>query len=93
MVVGFTTFAEDDAWLAVAHVEEVTVAENMSPDASVRPDMVQAPELLAVVAQLAAVGLVLLRVIEAFGVLVPEIDVAVDNNLPFTSVLIIGGVL
>ena len=93
-VVGLTTLAEAEGWLADAHAaDEVTVAAYTSPEASVNPETVQLPVLFAVVVQLEVVGLVLFRVILAFAIELPEIEVAVESNRPLISVLITGGTL
>ena len=61
------------------------------PAASVNPLTVHAPLLFAVVVQLAVVGLVRFNVMLALAVAVPLIDVAVESNFPFASVVITGG--
>ena len=72
VTVGPTTDTEPDAALADEQAAvAVTVAVYTSPAARVRPLNVQAPVLLAVVVQLAAVGLVLFTVILALAGAVP----------------------
>ena len=91
-MVGATTDAVEEGWLGVEHpVVELTVAVNMSLGESVKVFTVQTPLLFAVVGQLAAVGLVLFSIISALASEVPVIEFDVESNLPFKSVLIVGG--
>ena len=92
VVVGAITEALAEAALAVEQpAEELTVAVYISPTVNVNPLIVHAPLLLAVVVQLAVVGLVLLNVMLALAVAVPLMDVAVESNFPFASVVMTGG--
>jgi hypothetical protein len=72
-----------------------TRAVKVSPavKGKVSPVTVQLPLLFAVVVQLAAVGAVRVKVMEALAVAVPEMDVAVAARLLLASVVITGGVL
>ena len=90
-VVGDTTVAIAEAKLATLQDEVVMVALYVSLAARVSPVLIQFPLASAVIVYEAAGVLVLFKVTVAFAVAVPLMLVAVESNLLFTSVVMVGG--